>query len=293
MECFLNLAEEEMFDGHNDHTLPNATEAQSFQDRLQAEREALLSAWIAFLEIQRQKKVPLPPQYADAFYAACRIKKKENYILSLLTEGKDIFQNLLGKIDPQLAQDLGLAEDLTRITNYIKRIEQLEKELSFLKESFLRDQLTGLWNRQGLEKFFNEVVMPNIFEEDYILCYFDLDKFKFINDHYGHKMGDRALIAFARFLVNNFKPKDFIVRLHGDEFCVIVVGVTIDKFLPFAERLRESGFSVKLPSGPQKIYFSLGLTNVIASDNLEKVLERADFSMYWCKEKGDLKPVRI
>lgn len=282
-----------MFEADSKNLIPEATEAQSFENRLEAEREALLASWIAFLELQKQKKVPLPPHYADAFYAATKIKKKDNYILNLLIEGKDIFNNLLGKINPEVAKDLGLAEDINRITNYIRRIEQLEKELSFLKESFLRDQLTGLWNKRGLEKFFDEVVMPNIFEEDFLLCYFDLDKFKQINDHYGHKIGDQVLIAFANYLKANFKPKDFPCRLHGDEFCVIVVGVTIDKFLPFARELHQRGFTVKLPDGKRQMSFSIGLTNVIASDNLERVLERADFSMYWCKENGDLKPVRI
>ncbi len=282
-----------MFEADSKNLIPEATEAQSFENRLEAEREALLASWIAFLELQKQKKVPLPPHYADAFYAATKIKKKDNYILNLLIEGKDIFNNLLGKINPEVAKDLGLAEDLNRITNYIRRIEQLEKELSFLKESFLRDQLTGLWNKRGLEKFYNEVVMPNIFEEDFLVCYFDLDKFKHINDHYGHKVGDQVLVTFASFLKANFKPKDFPTRLHGDEFCVVVVGVTIDKFLPFARDLYQRGFVAKLPDGKQRLRFSIGLTNVIASDNLEKVLERADFSMYWCKENGDLKPVRI
>ncbi len=282
-----------MFESESKDIIPEATEAQSFENKLEAEREALLASWIAFLEIQKQKKVPLPPQYADAFYAATKIKKKDNYILNLLMEGKEIFHNLLGKINPEIAGDLGLAEDLNRITNYIRRVEHLEKELSFLKESFLRDQLTGLWNLQGLKKFFDEVVMPNIFEEDYLLCYFDLDKFKQINDRYGHKVGDQVLITFAEFLKANFKPKDFTARLHGDEFSVIVVGVTIDKFLPFARGLYKRGFQVKLPDGRRTMYFSIGLTNIIASDNLEKVLERADFSMYWCKENKTLKPVRI
>ncbi len=273
--------------------IPKAKEAESFKARLEAEREALLSAWIAFLEIQREKKVPLPPLYADAFYAATRIKKKNNYILNLLIEGKSIFSSLLDKIHPQIAEKLGLTEDLTRITNYIQRIEELERELSFLKESFLRDQLTGLWNQSALEKFFNEVVMPNIFEEDYLLCYFDLDKFKSVNDYYGHKMGDRVLIAFANYLKRNLKPKDFPCRLHGDEFSAVIIGVTIDKFLPFAERLYEEGLPFKFPDGVRKITFSIGITNVIASDTLEKALERADFSMYWCKENRGLKPVRV
>ncbi|NPA48360.1 MAG: GGDEF domain-containing protein, partial [Thermodesulfobacteria bacterium] len=234
-----------------------------------------------------------PPRYADAFYAATKIKKKNNYILNLLLESKSIFTSLLDKIHPQIAERLGLTEDLTRITNYIQRIEQLEQELSFLKESFLRDKLTGLWNQNALEKFFDEVVMQNIFEEDYLLCYFDLDQFKFINDHYGHKIGDKTLIAFANHLKNNLKPKDFPCRLHGDEFAAVVVGVTIDKFLPFAESLYEEGLPFKFPDGVRKISFSIGITNVIASDTLDKALERADFSMYWCKENKGLKPVRV
>ena len=273
--------------------IPRATEAKSFKARLEAEREALLSAWIAFLEIQREKKVPIPPRYADAFYAATRIKKKNNYILNLLIEGKSIFSSLLDKIHPQIAEKLGLTEDLTRITNYIQRIEELERELSFLKESFLRDHLTGLWNQNALEKFFKEVVMENIFEEDYLLCYFDLNKFKSVNDHYGHKMGDKVLVAFANHLKRNLKPKDFACRLHGDEFSAVIIGSTINKFLPFAENLYEKGIIFKFPDGMRKITFSIGITNIIASDTLDQALERADFSMYWCKENGRLKPVRV
>ncbi len=283
-----------MFEGGAEmEYIPQATETESFKAKLEAEREALLSAWIAFLEIQKERKVPTPPRYADAFYAATKIKKKNNYILNLLLEGKSIFSSLLDKIHPQIAEKLGLVEDLTRITNYIQRIEQLEQELSFLKESFLRDKLTGLWNQNALEKFFDEVVMQNIFEEDYLLCYFDLDNFKAINDHYGHKMGDKALKIFADFLKKNLKPKDFLCRLHGDEFAAVVVGVTIDKFLPFAERLYEEGVKLKFPDGVREIRFSIGITNVIASDTLDKSLERADFSMYWCKENKGLKPVRV
>ncbi len=284
-----------MFEGQGAQIdcIPKATEAEGFKAKLEAEREALLSAWIAFLELQKAKKVPFPPLYADAFYAATKIKRKNNYILSLLSEGKSIFTSLLDKIDPRIADHLGLTEDLNRITNYIQRIDELERELSFLKENFLRDQLTGLWNQNALEKFFDEVVMQNIFEEDYLLCYFDLDNFKSINDHYGHKYGDKTLIAFANHLKKNLKPKDFPCRLHGDEFSAVVVGVTIDKFLPFAQKFYAQGLPFKFPDGVRTIKFSIGITNVIASDTLDKALERADFSMYWCKENKELRPVRV
>ncbi|AEH44225.1 diguanylate cyclase [Thermodesulfatator indicus DSM 15286] len=282
-----------MFEGAREEIVPKATEASGFEEKLKAERESLLAAWIAFLELQRAKKVPFPPQYADAFYAATKVKKKDNYILNLLIEGKGLFNSLLEKLDPHLAGRIGIAEEINKIANYIRRIEELEQELSFLKESFLRDKLTFLWNKNALEKFFYEVVIANIFEEDYLLCYFDLDKFKSINDKYGHKWGDRALIAFAEVLRRNLKPKDFPCRLHGDEFCAVIVGVTLDKFTSFAEELYEKGFAMKFPDGVHQIKFSIGLTNIIASDNLEKALERADFSMYWCKENGSLKPIRV
>ncbi len=273
--------------------VPKATDAQEFEGRLKAEREALLNAWIAFLEIQRQKKVPFPPQYADAFYAATKIEKKENYVLDLLSECKGIFNNLLKKLSPKEAVSLGIAEDLSRIANYIKRIEQLEEELSFLKDSVLRDQLTNLWNLKALEKYFYEVIKENIFQEDYLLCYFDLDKFKSVNDHYGHKMGDKVLITFARFLKNNFKRRDFIVRLHGDEFAAVLIGSPIEAFIPFAKDFYQKGFWVKLPDGKCQMRFSLGVTNIIAADTLDTALERADFSMYWCKQHKALKPVRV
>jgi len=73
----------------------------------------------------------------------------------------------------------------------------------------------------------------------------------------------------------------------------VIVGSTINKFLPFAESLYEKGIIFKFPDGTRKITFSIGITNIIASDTLDQALERADFSMYWCKENGRLKPVRV
>ena len=105
------------------------------------------------------------------------------------------------------------------------------------RSSTLRDELTGLLNRRGLD-----VMLPEQAKRakrsgrPVIVVYGDIDRFKTLNDTYGHERGDEVLVAVAGALRASFRETDLIARLGGDEFCVIAEADDIDPAL-LGERL--------------------------------------------------------
>lgn len=95
--------------------------------------------------------------------------------------------------------------------------------LSFFSERILQDQastdgLTGLYNRKGYERLLEEIE-----PQDTTLLLFDADQFKRINDDFGHEAGDKVLRKIGRALQENFRREDYICRIGGDEFAVLVL----------------------------------------------------------------------
>lgn len=99
----------------------------------------------------------------------------------------------------------------------------VELDLEQLQIS-ITDELTGLSNRRGFLKLagylFNKCQRE---EQNFTLLFFDLDKFKHINDRFGHAEGDKVLKIFANVLLRNFRYNDVVARLGGDEFVYFVL----------------------------------------------------------------------
>ena len=116
-------------------------------------------------------------------------------------------------------------------------IRERQREVRRLQELTLRDELTGLFNRRGLD-----VMLPEQAKRakrsgrPVIVVYGDIDHFKTLNDTYGHERGDEVLVAVAGALQSAFRETDLIARLGGDEFCVIAEADDIDPAL-LGERL--------------------------------------------------------
>ncbi|KTC91236.1 sensor domain-containing diguanylate cyclase [Fluoribacter dumoffii] len=150
----------------------------------------------------------------------------------------------------------------------------------------LTDELTGLSNRRGFLKLANYLFKKCQREKQiFTLLFFDLDKFKYINDHFGHAEGDKVLKAFANALLHNFRYSDVIARLGGDEFCVFCSGLNQENVANIIERLDNSLKSVETKG--YKIEFSVGSIqyNHKEHQTLEDMLALADSKMY-CSKKG-------
>ena len=150
-----------------------------------------------------------------------------------------------------------------------------------------RDHLTGLYNRGQLETFMN-YQLKNIKKGNYFfLILIDMDKFKQINDNFGHVVGDDALINTARLLRRNCKRKsDYVARLGGDEFVIIgqcedvaTVDLIIDRMHRVVDRFNKEN------KKPYKIQLSAGYTVYDGNGNatLDTLISDADRKMYEIK----------
>ena len=147
-----------------------------------------------------------------------------------------------------------------------------------------RDALTGLFNRRfGETRLKEEIAKAEKSGEPLILIAADFDKFKQINDQYGHAAGDLALKEFSRRLQRAVRACDVPVRVGGDEFLLILPECTLEKIPEIMSRMD----SIAFPFEGKKISvsFSYGTAQCQSSDTPETMLKRADERLYARKAK--------
>jgi len=176
------------------------------------------------------------------------------------------------------------------------RIQQLENETVALERSLLREQrmalldaLTGIANRLGYdERIAQEFKRWKRFRQPLSLVAWDLDRFKNVNDSYGHRAGDRVLRAFAKLLGTKVRETDFVARYGGEEFVMLLIGTSAPDALTVAETIREDiahlGFHFR--GTPVHVTASCGVTEVRDGDTPDSLFDRADRALYQAKEAG-------
>jgi diguanylate cyclase (GGDEF)-like protein/PAS domain S-box-containing protein len=166
------------------------------------------------------------------------------------------------------------------VTHEMRRLEDLETLVE-------RDALTSIANRRGLERF--AVSLPPTPDLPLCVAYIDIDRFKQINDTYGHATGDAMLLGVADVLCENMRRVDFVGRLGGDEFLVCMPGILPSDAKMVAARLHRaiSTHEFETPAGPLRTDCSIGVAAMQAGDqSLAEVIARADAALYAAKAAG-------
>ena len=156
-----------------------------------------------------------------------------------------------------------------------------------------RDTLTGLYNRKKLEQKMTELLAARLSgyhrerdqgTADY-LAVLDIDHFKRVNDTYGHLIGDEVLIIFAGLVRNTLRDVDWVFRYGGEEFVVLVKGVSPEMIKVIMERIR---VKVQTHTFPQigRVTVSVGYTAITNQTLPPYVFEEADKALYFAKEHG-------
>lgn len=175
-------------------------------------------------------------------------------------------------------------EVLLRVAQNLKVIDRIAE----LRNRAIRDPLTGLYNRRYLFSQASQTVKADDNDDkSFWVCLLDIDKFKSINDTYGHIAGDTTLVTFARDLQAMAGPEDHVLRLGGDEFCILAKADCQEevevKMQTFIEKLRLTG--IKLEHGPIKVTASIGIAQVDGTD-IAAALDMADMRLYRAKDTG-------
>ncbi len=149
------------------------------------------------------------------------------------------------------------------------------------------DALTGLGNRHWMHDMFErELLRANRNDDKLCLMMVDVDRFKNFNDEHGHIVGDRILSAVADSLREHLRPTDLLARFGGDEFAVLLPGATLEQATETAERLRERIEIRSEARLPSPVTISVGVTSASKSDDLDRLVHRADEAMYEAKDQG-------
>ncbi|MBI4653506.1 MAG: GGDEF domain-containing protein [Nitrospirae bacterium] len=179
----------------------------------------------------------------------------------------------------------GLDGRTVSVTIISKEITERKLMEEKLRVTSLTDELTGFYNRRGfltvVEQFLK---MQKRQKRGVFLLYADIDNLKKINDEFGHEEGDRALIAAANILRENYRESDIIARIGGDEFVVIPVGFTGDGVTARLQKAVDA-YNSKTDHG-YKLSISTGLAYYDPERpcSIDELLSQADKRMY--EQKG-------
>lgn len=150
------------------------------------------------------------------------------------------------------------------------------------------DQLTGLLNRAGLAEGMQKDFAVSSLRDGHLgAIYLDLNKFKLLNDTYGHLAGDIALRVTAERLQSSVRPRDFVARLGGDEFvCVIFDPDPEAAMVRIAERfLKLTQSPISIEGIEHTVRASVGVAVGRPGTQWETVLSQSDAAMYWSKQE--------
>ncbi len=159
-----------------------------------------------------------------------------------------------------------------------------------LRHSSMHDGLTDLLNHKSfVERFQQEVKRAERYDEKIVLIILDLDKFKRINDTYGHLFGDFVLKESAKILKNGFRTIDLVARYGGEEFAVVLLNTTKSKSLDSIKRIIQnlSNFNFQKDNIEEKMTISAGLAEFPSNGKtISELISFADKAMYKVKRNG-------
>lgn len=178
------------------------------------------------------------------------------------------------------------------ITDKLKaQLDEIQVLHTQLHDQAIRDQLTGCFNRRYLEEIFPlEIADAREYKRNLALVMLDIDHFKEVNDLHGHAVGDQVLHAIGRGLQEKTRANDSVCRMGGEEFLIIMPGVSLKIAMQRAESFRGMIENLYFPDASRtllKISASLGVATFPQHGSSEReILEHVDQALYAAKRAG-------
>jgi diguanylate cyclase (GGDEF)-like protein/PAS domain S-box-containing protein len=236
----------------------------------------------------------LMEENAQRDFAAARLPnlREKNREMSLRTaSGKQLWVSM----DADAQQDasanfagvIGTLGDITKSVELNRLLSRYQDELYHMS---VTDPLTGLYNRRHFDTQL-EVILSDHLTESRSVCLLliDLDGFKFINDTYGHPFGDEVLRTTAQLLKQLVRRNDYIARLAGDEFAMVLKNTNLENATKIAQKLHQqiSQTRVPLPVGSMQLQSSIGVAeSPTHGRNAQELVSAADVALYHSKRRG-------
>lgn len=194
------------------------------------------------------------------------------------------------KIETALSENKKILSSNKERFDYLNRqIEELQKELSLVKEEHQIDYLTSLLNRRAYDYEVEKMERKyQVFNSNFAIVFYDIDHFKDINDKYGHACGDAVLKSFARILKDLTRKEDVIARYGGEEFVALVHyqdEIEVSRYIKRVKNtIRDTDFIYS--NNKIKITFSAGISFRNKYESFFEAKKHADDLLYKAKNQG-------
>lgn len=181
----------------------------------------------------------------------------------------------------------GTMMDITKRVLVEEALKESEQQMRLLAQT---DELTGIFNRRRfMELALKEVKRANRYPAALSMIMFDVDKFKQVNDTYGHAVGDIVLKSIVDTAYSKARGVDILGRLGGEEFAIVLPNTNLSDATLVAERLRRDVEALEIPVKGEKlrITISLGVSELVGcAIDLDSILRGADMALYKAKDGG-------
>ena len=185
------------------------------------------------------------------------------------------------------------AERNLKLTEQLSQMEQETQELQVMlqenRAKLLYDALTGVYSRMAYdERIQQELARWSRYETPFSYVILDIDHFKRINDTYGHNAGDKALKLVAQLMTTYVRQSDYVFRIGGEEFVLLLTSTAQDNAGKLVEKMRAgiAASSFHFKGEPVTLTLSAGITETRDGDDVESIYERADKALYKAKNSG-------
>ncbi|MFT7002932.1 MAG: diguanylate cyclase (GGDEF)-like protein [Sulfurimonas sp.] len=148
------------------------------------------------------------------------------------------------------------------------------------------DALTGLKNRHHLKKSLEDFKVIGTQDSNYAVVFIDIDRFKLVNDTFGHSTGDCVLKSLANNLQSAIRPGDTLCRYGGEEFVIIFCNIFKEDAINRTEQIRSSVETKTFNCIGQKITISAGISFGSSGDDIKEIMENSDKALYRAKNAG-------
>ena len=194
------------------------------------------------------------------------------------------------RVETRLTEQSSRSEAMrSRVADLEREAQELHSKLDQEKNGARLDALTGIANRKSFdERLEREFLAQSNTRAPAALLIWDIDNFKALNDTYGHRAGDRVLQTVAQSLRAMVRSRDFVARIGGEEFIVLLNGLPYEAAIQKAQELRAAIAELRFHfrGTPVRVTASCGITELRDRDAPGAVFDRADSALYQAKSAG-------
>ncbi|NWF37749.1 diguanylate cyclase [Mariprofundus sp. NF] len=192
--------------------------------------------------------------------------------------------------DEELKKHPDIEQTASIYLNEAAPVIEARQLMQSLKDTAMRDPMTGLYNRRFLEDYIDTLAANTVRQGTTLgVLMVDVDFFKQVNDTYGHDVGDQVIIGLAGLLKESVRTSDMAIRFGGEEFMVLLPGTDEKGCMELAEKIRKSMESTKFqtPQGPLTKTLSVGVALFPGDgEGFWDIVKYADLALYQAKEQG-------